>query len=70
MQPKWLVIARGRELGEFASRYAAMVFAERLLGREGPYTVRERSLIQTPQIKPLGDSEADEAHRRNQFSSN
>ncbi len=42
MQPKWLVIARGRELGEFASRYAAMVFAERLPGREGPYTVREK----------------------------
>ncbi len=42
MQPKWLVIARGRELGEFASRYAAMVFAERLPGSEGPYAVREK----------------------------
>ncbi len=42
MQPKWLVIAKGRELGEFASRYAAMVFAERLPGSEGPYAVREK----------------------------
>jgi len=29
MQPKWIVVVRARELGEFASRYAAMVFAER-----------------------------------------
>ncbi len=42
MQPKWLVIAGGRELGEFASRYAAMIFAERLPGSEGPYAVREK----------------------------
>ncbi len=41
-QPKWLVIARGRELGEFASRYAAMVFAERLPVWGGPYVIREK----------------------------
>ncbi len=40
-QPKWLVIAKGRELGEFASRYAAMVFAERLPVWGGPYAIRE-----------------------------
>ena len=36
MQPKWLVIVKGRAVGEFASRNAAFVFAERL---EGPYSI-------------------------------
>jgi len=49
MQPKWLVIARGRELGEFASRYAATVFAEHLSLVDGPYSILRR---------PLGNSES------------
>jgi len=44
MQAKWLVVSRGRELGEFASRYAAMVFAERLHLKDGPCSVVRRPL--------------------------
>ena len=36
MQPRWMVIVKGRAVGEFASRNAAFVFAERL---EGPYSI-------------------------------
>ena len=36
MQPKWLVIVNGRAAGEFASRNAPFVFAERL---EDPYSI-------------------------------
>ena len=30
MQPRWMVIVKGRAVGEFASRNAAFVLAERL----------------------------------------
>jgi hypothetical protein len=36
MQPRWIVIVKGRAVGEFASRNAAFVFAERL---EGSYSI-------------------------------
>jgi hypothetical protein len=41
MQPKWTVISSRNAtiLGEFASRYAAMLFAERSIGKEGPCTI-------------------------------
>ena len=39
MQPKWMVIDKGRVVAEFASRYAAFVFAERL---GGPYSILRR----------------------------
>ena len=44
MQPKWIVVVRARELGEFASRYAAMVFAVRSGLKDAPYTIVRRPL--------------------------
>ena len=47
MQPKWSVISRGKELGEFASRYAAMLFAERLNLKDG-FSILRRPLRSAP----------------------
>jgi hypothetical protein len=48
MQPKWIVVVRARELGEFASRYAAMVFAERSGLKDDAYSIVRRPLESCP----------------------
>jgi hypothetical protein len=53
MQPKWIVIVRAREFGEFPSRHAAMMFAERVSSKEGPYSVVRRPLERSPRKRSV-----------------
>ena len=55
MQPRWIVIVKGRAVGEFASRNAAFVFAERL---EGPY-----SILRRPARTSKGSASKETRHR-------
>jgi hypothetical protein len=53
MKPRWIVIDTkyGSEVGKFATRYGAMVFAENLKGPPGRYTVLAQ-IAPTAAVKP------------------
>ncbi len=67
MQYCWLVVREkdGAVVGQFASRYAAMVYGERQC--DGPYKVTDRAPAPTNAVHPLGSCRASDGNAREAF---